>query len=591
MPPAATERRILTVLFSDLSGFTSLSEQMDPEDVTEIIDALFRLLRGAIEAQGGTVDKFIGDAVMAVFGAPSAHADDPLRAVRAGLAMQAAVAAFNRERGLSLALRIGINTGEALWGSVAGDRPTAMGDAVNVAQRMESAARPGSVLVTRAVERATFRSIEYRFSADVLPKGRTEAVKTYEAVAVKASAEAPGGGFFGREAELARLVERHASGKGVFVLIEGEGGIGKTRLAAELLAKAGASSWTATGRAPEGGKAPLGALADLVRHAAGAEPPAAWLAKTLPADLDPADREIRAQLMALSIGAGAAGDRLAGLDPARAADETRNAWVDWLRARSPAALCLDDMEHADPALLALLASLPPRLAGTPVTILLTSRRGLETPAGFEKVELGPLEPEALSALAADALGRPAAAELCAFLRERTGGSPFYAAQLARWLDNEGFLEGEPARLGKRPEKLPDGLQALLVARLDTLDASPRDVVKTASVLGRSFWRGVLSELSGREASLDVAAAEREDVVEPRPASLLPGDAEYAFRQALLQEAAYSLLTKKDRSRLHGAAAAALSSRAGRPAKSLAARQRDLEGQAGGRGGAVAGSRA
>ncbi|MCE9581114.1 MAG: adenylate/guanylate cyclase domain-containing protein, partial [Planctomycetes bacterium] len=161
MTAPATERRILTVVFSDLSGFTSLSERMDPEDVTDIIDGLFRRLRATIEGFGGTVDKFIGDAVMAVFGAPVTHEDDPLRAVRAGLAMHREVAAFNKERKLDLALRIGINTGEALWGSVAGDRPTAMGDAVNVAQRMEAAARPGSVLVTRNVERATFRKIEY----------------------------------------------------------------------------------------------------------------------------------------------------------------------------------------------------------------------------------------------------------------------------------------------------------------------------------------------------------------------------------------------------------------------------------------------
>lgn len=585
MTVPATERRILTILFSDLSGFTSLSEHMDPEDVTDLIDSLFRRLRAAIEGQGGTVDKFIGDAVMAVFGAPVAHEDDPLRAVKAGIEMQRELAEFNRERKLDLALRIGINTGEALWGSVAGDRATAMGDAVNVAQRMEALASPGTVLVTRGVERATFRRIEYRPKDAVQVKGRTESLASFEVIRERAGvAESGAAGFFGREAELARLVDAHASG-GTMLAIEGDAGIGKSRLAAEFLVRlrrAAPSAWTASGRAPEGGKGQLGALADLVRGAAGSTPVVEWIAAGYPAGTNEVARATGAGLIARSIGLHAGGGRLDHLDPAHVADLTRAAWAGWLRGRAPLALVLDDMENSDPELLSLLGSLAPLLRGARVTILLTARRGFATPAGFARLELGPLPPSAVADLAADALGRPIHDGLAQFLLERTGGSPFYAAQLARWLDDEGLLDGSPAKLVRRPERLPDGLQALLVARLDALDSEARDAMKTASVFGRSFWRSVLADVAGRDPALDLVSATRAEVVEERAASVLAGDTEFAFRQSLIQEAAYSLLTKRDRARLHGAAASALEARApgaGRHARALAAHQRELEGRA------------
>ena len=261
---------------------------------------------------------------------------------------------------------------------------------------------------------------------------------------------------------------------------------------------------------------------------------------------------------------------------------TRAAWAGWLRGRAPLALVLDDMENADPALLALLSALAPLLNRARVTIVLTARHGFATPAGFRRLELGPLRTEAVVELAADAIGRPVQPGLAQFLLERTGGSPFYVAQLARWLDDEGLLEGMPATLGRRPERLPEGLQGLLVARLDALNGDARDAMKTASVFGKSFWRGVLAEVAGRDTGPDLVTASREEVVEERAASALAGDSEYSFRQSLIQEAAYSLLTKRDRARLHGAAAVALEARAGgagRRAKGLAAQQRELEGRA------------
>ncbi|KAF0241219.1 MAG: hypothetical protein FD180_4560 [Planctomycetota bacterium] len=181
--PDPRERRVVTILFSDLSGFTTLSESMDPEDVADTVDALFRRFRATIESGGGTIDKFIGDAVMAVFGAPASHPDDPARAIRAGLAMQRELSAFNEERKISLRMRIGIHTGDVLWGGVGGDRATAMGDAVTLAQKLEGAARPGFVLVSAATRDAAGSGFRFEKREAIPLKGRADAVEVFEASA------------------------------------------------------------------------------------------------------------------------------------------------------------------------------------------------------------------------------------------------------------------------------------------------------------------------------------------------------------------------------------------------------------------------
>ena len=237
----SSERRYVTILFADVSGYTRLSEFMDPEDVQDLINDLFLRLRVVIEANGGTVDKFIGDAVMAVFGAPAAHEDDPVRAVRSAIAMLGVIAAFNAERGTTLRMRLGVNAGEVLWGGVGGDRATATGDAVNVAQRLESSAEPGSIVVSKSVERASAMRVRYRPLGRVQLKGREEPVEAFEAVSefsgvteyrLAGAAPAP---FVGRESEIARLEAAVSfSGPTAAVLIQGEAGVGKSRLLAEL---------------------------------------------------------------------------------------------------------------------------------------------------------------------------------------------------------------------------------------------------------------------------------------------------------------------------------------------------------------------
>ncbi|MCE9582601.1 MAG: adenylate/guanylate cyclase domain-containing protein [Planctomycetes bacterium] len=338
MPADNRERRVVTVLFSDLAGFTRMSESLDPEEIADTVDALFNRFRPLIEREGGTIDKFIGDAVMAVFGAPVAHRDDPARAVRAGLAMQREIVAFNAARGVDLRMRVGIATGEALWGSVAGARDSAMGDAVNVAQRMESSAVPGSVRVSRSTERAARGNFEFAAEGTVAVKGREAPV---EAFAVKGEAAAPAleadSPMVGRADELARLTAAIETGKGGFFVLSGEAGTGKSRLAQEFrrVAEAREGVWVAAGRALEAVKLPLVAFGDI-----GAGNIAGSLAAAIS---DPVERENIAHLIAISLGGTVPGARVANLDVARMADEMRRAWALWIGARSPAVLIVEDL--------------------------------------------------------------------------------------------------------------------------------------------------------------------------------------------------------------------------------------------------------
>ncbi|MEK7470349.1 MAG: adenylate/guanylate cyclase domain-containing protein [Planctomycetota bacterium] len=586
------ERRIVSILFSDLSGFTRLSERMDPEDVADTIDALFHRFRAAIESLGGTVDKFIGDAVMAVFGAPVAHADDPARAVRAGLALQRELVSFNRERGLELAMRVGVNTGEVLWGSVGGSAATAMGDAVNVAQRLEGAAPRGAVLVSSATHDGAARLFRYEPRGEVTLKGREGVVQTFEVIEeLTGQTEhvegARGTALVGREAELEDLVRRVGAATGAFLVLEGSAGVGKSRLLAEMRARvrrSGRRAWVAVGRAYEGVRAPLGPMAEVVRAetgVSGSSPGealrfAAALAAGLEAlDTSAVEREDTAALIALSIGIQVPDSRTGKLEPARAADEIAGAWVQWLRARAlrgPVLLCLEDLHWADAGTLALLAQLAVRLARMPVVIIATRRPGPAIPVGFERIALGDLGHDASERLALSLLGSRGTTVLARQVIERAGGHPYFIEELAR------AILSHPAGLDAK--SLPDSLLGLLVSRLDEQPTAVREALKAASAFGRAFWPALVAETAGVEVSGSFEEALRRELLMVQPSSLVPGERQLAFRHALLRDAAYSLLPRKDRQRLHTAGAAALEARAptgGRRLRAMSAEQLRLAG--------------
>ena len=587
------ERRTVTVLFSDLSGFTRLSERMDPEEVQDLVDALFQRFRAAIESHGGTVDKFIGDAVMAVFGAPVAHEDDAVRAVRAGRALLEEVAEFDLKRKLGLRVRVGINTGEVLWGALAGEKATAMGDAVNVAQRIESAAAPGTVLVSRAVERGLRGRFLLAGRGSIPVKGRIEPVEVMEvrdelAGQTEHRAAGPPTAFVGREAELERLLERVEGGKGV-VLLEGEAGIGKSRLAAEMrreFRERHPGAWVATGRALEGMRLPLAAFGDIVRQEAGvsgldrgdADRIVAFLVSQVPGE-SATQKENLAHLIAISLGYAVPGARVRDIAASRVAAETRFAWRRWLecRAANGALLCLEDLHWADAATGEFLAA----LASLPFAIVATARPGHALPPELERFSLGDLSPSAAGCLGAAVLRAEIDGEVARFLAEQSGGNPLFVEELARFLLDEKLVEGAPLRLAGGVSCVPGSLQGLLIARLDALPLEHKEALKAASVVGRAFWEGFLGKLLGRDAGAALAEARRRELVFPQAQSILPGDRQHVFKHALLRDAAYSLLTKKERQRLHCAAADLLEARvpdAGRRVLALAAGHRDAAGE-------------
>ncbi|MEK7466596.1 MAG: AAA family ATPase [Planctomycetota bacterium] len=560
------ERRTICIVFAQAVG---LADRPEAERAV-LADRLFSILRVIVERHGGVVDKFIGDVVMAVFGAPVAHEDDPARAVRAALEM----ARETRRCGDGLALRAGLNRGEVLWGGIGGDRATAMGDPVNVAQRVMSAADPGRVLATAAVEQLARSSVEWRSHPALALKGRAAEVVVFEAFeAIPGRTEmriAPGasGVVEGREAELARL--ERVFRKGERVVVEGPAGIGKSRLLAE--ARHRMRAWmpgarVRVGRFVDGVRLPYAAFGELLGTFAGV--PA--LAEALPGP----DRERFARLIAESLGW--PGVEASDIEPRRRREATHEAWESYFRSLAPFALCVEDLHWADEASLALLSHLAAVLPST-VAIAATARPGTALPAGFGREALGDLDDAAAGRVAARALGGEPSNELRRFLSEKAAGNPYYVEELARFLRLHGRLEGIPLRLAGGAGGIPDGLHGLLVARLDALGEEDREAIKGASVVGRFFWEEFLTQLIQRDSAPAIAAATRNDMVAAQPETLLPGDRQHAFRHALLRDAAYSLITKKSRARLHSAAAEQfVAMNRGRRFMALAAGHREAAG--------------
>lgn len=596
---APEERRTIVILFAQAVGLADLPEG----ERATVADELFGRLREIIERSGGVVDKFIGDVVMALWGAPIAHEDDPARAARASLAMGEAVERFAEDRGLRLGMRGGINRGEVLFGSVAGDRPTAMGDPVNVAQRLMASAEEGTVIAGRPVERLAHGVLRFRALPPLRLKGREQEVEAFLVEGELAGRTEirlvpdRGAPLVGREADLERLHALVAGWHGAYAVVTGDAGIGKSRLLAEFRNQLRARQPDArvlVGRSLQDIKLPRFAFGEMLRIEAGvsgfAPGDAARLARWVETGLeravpDPVRRENAAHLVALSLGYSIPGTRVKDMEPARFEAETRAAWADWFRARAaggPLLLCVEDLHWADDGTLALLETLAADLRGAPVAILATSRPEGRRPAGFESVALGDLGSEAALRLAENAFHAAVTPELATFLAEKSGGNPYYLEELVRFLSEEKLASGRPVRLDVAPSRLPDGIQGLLVARLDALPAPDRGVLKAAGAIGRVFWLHLTGHLAGADAGPALESARRRSMVYPQGDSMLPEDPQWIFKHALLRDAAYSLLTRKDRRRLHALAGdrlEALAEKAGRRVRALAASHREAAGEA------------
>jgi class 3 adenylate cyclase/tetratricopeptide (TPR) repeat protein len=562
---AREERKVITCLFCDLVGFTARAESMDPEDVRHVLQPYHARVRSELERFGGTVEKFIGDAVMAVFGAPVAHEDDPERAVRAALAIREALA----EEG-ELDVRIGITTGEALV--ALGARPDAgegmaSGDVVNTAARLQAAAPTNGILVDETTFRATERAIEYEEPRSVEAKGKAEPVAVREVVRARArvSVERVGGApLVGREQELTLLRETFArvvrEREPQLVTLVGVPGIGKSRLVYELFQAIESGSfgivfWRHGRSLPYGEGITFWALGEIVKAQAGileSDTPEQTAEKLRQAverfAPDPADAAwIERNLKPL---AGLEGEE--GSSDRR--DEAFAAWRRYLEAvadERPLVLVFEDLHWADDALLDFVDYLVDWATGVPLLVLATARPELlsRRPGwGGGKVNsstllLSPLTEEETAALVHALLGRSAIeADLRTHLLEHAGGNPLYAEEFVRMVTSR-----------PREGVLPETVQGIIAARLDTLTAEEKELVQDAAVIGRAFWIGPL----GRERwTLEdrLHSLERKGFVGRQRRSLVAGESEYAFLHALVREVAYEQIPRARRADRHRAAA-------------------------------------
>jgi class 3 adenylate cyclase/tetratricopeptide (TPR) repeat protein len=562
------ERKVVTVLFADLVGFTARAEPLDPEDVRALLAPYHEHLRSELERFGGRVEKFIGDAVMALFGAPEAHEDDPERAVRAALAI--ADWADGQE---NLQVRIAVHTGEALVTIDA--RPElgeamAAGDVVNTTARMQTAAPLNGVLVGDHTFRATRDAIDYRAAEPVEAKGKSEPIRVWHALRARSrldvgavkEARTP---LLGRARELDMLgstlsrVREERSPQ--LVTLVGVPGIGKSRLVLELshmLEEPGLVAWRQGRSLPYGDGVTFWALGEIVKAQAvilesdAAEQAAAKLRRAL-ADLVSDETEVQwleTHLRPLiGLGADEGGAR---------AGDAFAAWrrfVEALAEQSPLVLVFEDLHWADDALLDFVDELVDRVTEVPLLVLATSRPELlERRPGWgggkpnsTTMSLAPLPDDVSAHLVAALLDRPVlAAERQQALLAKIGGNPLYAEQYARGLIERGDLVD-----------LPETVHGIIAARLDALSREEKSLLQDAAVVGNVFWLGAI-EVTGGSVRRGIEEAlhrlERKQFVQRARRSSVAGDAEYAFRHMLLRDVAYGQIPKAARGDKHRRAA-------------------------------------
>jgi class 3 adenylate cyclase len=587
------ERKVVSVLFCDLVGFTAASEQQDPEDVRRRIRRYQERVRQEIERYGGTVEKFVGDAVMAAFGAPVVHEDDAERAVRAGLRVVGAIAELNdADPDLNLQVRLGVNTGEAVV--ALGARPErgegmVTGDVVNTASRIQAVAPVNAVAVSDQTYRATSRVFDYEPLQPVSVKGKKEPLTMWRPVAARARFGSDIGRhktpFVGRELERPMLIgtfERAAQQRSVqLVTIVGEPGVGKSRLVAELFAyvdgKPGLFRWKQGRCLPYGEGITFWALGEIVKAEAGileSDSAEVSLAK-LSAVVSPVERD-RQWLL----------DRVAplvGIESASPAErqELFTAWrrfIGTLVAARPSVVVFEDLHWADEALLDFLEHLVEWLPDVPVLVLCTARPELyeRRPSwatglrNAQTINLTPLTDDQTAQLVSYMLTTTVLTpELERAILLRAGGNPLYAEEFVRYLADRGPTDGDTALA---ETALPDTVQALIAARLDTLSPDRKSLLQDAAVLGKVFWASALAEIGnrgGEEIELALHELVRKELVRPSRSSSMEGEDEYSFWHLLVRDVAYSQIPRSERARRHRAAAGWIERKAGERVEDLA----------------------
>ena len=563
------ERKVVTVLFADLVGFTSRAEKLDPEDVRAVLAPYWERLRSELERFGGTVEKFIGDAVMALFGAPVSREDDPERAVRAALAIRDWA---REEEGLQV--RIAVTTGEALvlLGARPGDgEGMAAGDVVNTAARLQSAAPVNGVLVGETTYRATRDVIEYLEREPVEAKGKVDPVPVWEAVDARSRLGmdleqrtlAP---LVGRVRELEALVGSFDRARGdrepQLVTLVGAPGIGKSRLVAELFARLDASPdivWWRQGRAlPYGDGVSFWALGEMVKAQAGVQEndPLEVAREKVWASVESAvvedDRAWIAQHLLPLVG----GEQLEGAGPR---EESFSAWrryFEGLADQRPLVLVFEDLHWADEGLLDFVDQLADWSSGVPLLVVGTARPELlDRRPGWgggklnsTTLALTPLADAEAAQIIGEVLQQALLpADTQQALLERAGGNPLYAEQFARLYAERGSTAD-----------LPETIQGIIAARLDGLGGEEKRLIQDAAVLGKVFWAGAAAELARLDsARLERAlhSLERKGLLRRERRSAVGGEDEYAFRHILVRDVAYGQIPRAARVDKHVVAAA------------------------------------
>jgi class 3 adenylate cyclase/tetratricopeptide (TPR) repeat protein len=573
-PAIAEERRVVTILFVDLVGFTERSDRADPEDVRRTLVPFHRRVKEDLEAFGGTLDKFIGDAVMGVFGAPVAHEDDPVRAVHAALRILDSLDDLRR-LDPDIAVRIAVNTGEAIVSFGAGPQvgEAVAGDVVNTASRMQSLAPRDSVVIGED----SLRAVRDRFEVEALPpatvKGKSEPLQVWRVLAERADVDVDRTPFVGRRRELATLVERFdevaASASSHAVTVVADAGVGKSRLAAELAMRlADRARWVTGICLPYGEGVTFAPVEQTVRALTGIEPSndAATAVARLEAhaariEADPQDRSwlIRTLQSVLALEPAPERAPIAG-------DEIAQAWARLLAAvaaEQPLLLAIEDLHDAAPAFVAVLAATAELLEASPVLIVATTRPQAALPEPWtalsraSTLRVGALdESEARALLGSVLLGDAVSESERAAVLERSAGNPLYAIEFARML-----AEGGAATAGA---ETPASVQAVISARLDAVPSEIRSLALDASVLGDEVWPRALESLDGgdrHEVRDGLEDLVHRGLLEPRKSSL-PGLEAYRFAHGLIREVAYGRLPRAARARRHLAAARWLEAESG-----------------------------
>jgi class 3 adenylate cyclase/tetratricopeptide (TPR) repeat protein len=585
--PARETRKTVTILFTDVTGSTALGEQLDPESLRDVMGRYFASMREVIERHGGTVEKYIGDAVMAVYGVPVVHDEDALRAVRAAAEMRTALERLNAdlrtERGVALEARTGINTGSVVVGTGGPTEALIVGDAVNVAARLQTAAAPGEIVIGSATHELVRDAVEVGPAEPLELKGKAEPVVAYRLHRVAPGAEghrrrldAP---MVGRARELDalhRAFERAVSdGSCQLFTILGTAGVGKSRLVAEFLGSVRDQARVVRGRClPYGEGITYWAVAEIVRQAAGIKD-----GDAAGTERERIDAFVAALPEAAAIARGLAG--LIGLEASAAQEELVWAFrraLERLADEGPIVVLVDDIHWAEATLLDLIESVADLARDSPILIVCPARPEFldERPTwGGGKLNattilLEPLaEGSALELIDALVPGGALPQAVRTRIAEAAEGNPLYVEEFLSGLIDDGALaadtNGWTASRDLESIAVPPTIQALLSARLDRLAPDERALAERASVVGRIFDQPAVVALSPADRRPDVPrnllGLVRKELIRPDRSGLAQTDA-FRFRHMLIRDAAYERLPKADRADLHESFAGWLDASAG-----------------------------